>query len=176
MPSNLPRAAALQTVAAARSVPGTRGVPERGPIPDRGWRASPPAPAGAGWLCGPGQAEAGWASSGAGPVPLATARATAPHSGQTALRHFAPVFWLRAGLAKDPLTPQPSSSPFSPPILGGYSLFPTPDAVCLPEILTWSLQPHPISPETTKGNPKQPTFFFFLTTGLIAQAGLEPSM
>lgn len=89
-PSTLPRAAALQTVR-AESVPRTRRrrVPERSSILDRGWASesfrlsSDPL---AVQRC---QAKAGWAFPGAEPVPLATARTTAPHSGQTALRHFA---------------------------------------------------------------------------------------
>lgn len=72
-PSTLPRAAVLQSLA-VKKAPGTgrRRTPERGPIPGRAAEIRPAslrASAGAGGLLPRCQAAAGWASSGAGPVP-----------------------------------------------------------------------------------------------------------
>lgn len=112
-PSTLPRAAALQTVR-ADSVPPTRRrrVPERGSIPDGGWASESFRLSSDPLAVQPCQAKAGWALPGAEPVPLATARATAPHSGQTALRHFSGSSWLWAEFAKCPLTLQHAHSSF----------------------------------------------------------------
>lgn len=114
-PSTLPRAAALQTVR-AKSVPRTRRrrVPERGSIPDGGWASESFRLSKDPLAVQPCQAKAGWALPGAGPVPLATARTTAPHSGQTALRHFAGASWLWAEFAKCPLTLKHAHSHFPP--------------------------------------------------------------
>lgn len=137
-PSTLPRAAALQTVR-AESVPRTRRrrVPERGSIPDGGWASESFRLISDPLAVQPCQAKAGWASPGAGPVPLATERATAPHSGQTALRHFAGASWLWAEFAKCP--PDSTACPFfiSPHNLPQRKSTPfhLQSTICLPRVL-----------------------------------------
>lgn len=152
-PSTLPGAAALQTLAVGM-VPGTgrQRARERGPIPDGDW-AGEFSGSGSGSGSGsnrlaerPGQAQTGWASSGAGPVPLTTARATAPHSGQTALRHSAPVPRPGRGLPGTPLVPQSDHSEILPNLSSRKSTFPySRVTACLPEILTSQTRPLPVS-------------------------------
>lgn len=91
-----------------------RRVPERGSIPDGVWASESFRLSSDPLAVQPCQAKAGWALPSAGPVPLATARTTAPHSGQTALRHFEGASWLWAEFAKSPLTLQYAHSSFSP--------------------------------------------------------------
>lgn len=97
--------------------------------------------------CGAARPGPDWrASSGAGPVPLTTARATAPHSGQTALRHSAPVPRPGRGLPGTPLVPQSDHSEILPNLSSRKSTFPySRVTACLPEILTSQTRPLPVS-------------------------------
>lgn len=138
----------------AERAPGTgqRRTSERGPIPGRA--AIRPAGESSGSRSRPlaaqtGQAVVVWASSGAGPVPLATARATAPHSGQTALRHFARAPQLRWVPLR---TPWSLSRPISlsfPTLLLETSPTPPQSTASLLEINLFQKRPLPVSPETT---------------------------